>query len=237
MRDRDSQQAAPSTLDAGWHERHTLADGTRVTLRFIRPDDAEMLLRGFDRLSPASRYHRFLTGMAHLSADMVRYLTEIDGDRHVAIVATTESLDLKSEIGLGVARFIRLPGEPDAAESAVTVIDDAQGKGLGRLLLAALARAALDRGVKTFRAEVLASNAPMRAILGEVGARVRSDEEGSLVCDIPLAWPANTAAIAAELDPVESERRGRAIEAVEEHPLRRLLRAAAESLEALRGAG
>ncbi len=208
-------------INADYREEHVLSDGTKVTLRLIRPADAEPLRQGFSRLSPTSRYRRFLSGISELSDDMVRYFTEVDGVNHVAIVAITDSLDLKTEIGLGVARVIRLEGEPTVAEAAVTVSDDAQRKGLGRLLVRTLAEAALERGVKTIRAEVLAENAPMRALLDEVSAVVRSDDGTTLVLDIPLEWH-RAALHEGASDGVD-------------HPLLRLFRAVAQSLAQLSG--
>jgi GNAT superfamily N-acetyltransferase len=215
-------------FEGDYREEHTLADGARVTLRSIRPEDGPVLRDGFAHLSPLSRYRRFFGGVAELSDAMVRYLTEVDGQNHLAIVATTDSLDLKTEVGLGVARFIRIKEEPDVAEAAVTVIDAAQGRGIGRLLLHALAEAARERGVRAIRAEVLASNTPMRRILDDVGATVRSDDGTTLVFDVPLEWwaPGATPEVTAE-SPVLPE--------AKEHPLRRLLRAAAESFALLRG--
>jgi len=206
-----------TTIDASFREPHELADGSKVTLRLICEDDGPALRRAFARLSPISRYRRFLSDTRELTDDMVHYLTAIDGKDHVAVVATTDSLDLKTELGLGVARFIRLKDEPEVAEAAVTVLDEAQGKGIARLLLRVLTQAALERGVRTFRAEVLAENLPMRRILAEVGAVVREDDGETLIFDVPLEWQA-------EEPPPSSDRH---------HPLRRLLRAAAESFSAL----
>ena len=204
---------------ADFREEHTLADGTRVTLRFIRPDDADELRRCFARLSPRSRYQRFLGGVGELSDEMVAYLTRVDGKEHVAIVATTDSLDLKSEVGLGVARFVQLPGEPGIAEAAVTVVDDAQGKGIGRLLLTALAEQALARGVRAFRGEVLAENVRMRHLLDETGATTHAADGQTLLFDVPLQGPAEA--------PVKEA----------SHPLRRVLRAAARELGMARRRG
>jgi RimJ/RimL family protein N-acetyltransferase len=169
-----------------FREVHTLADGTAVVLRHIRPSDAPELRAGFERLSPESRYRRFFGGLSMLSDAALRYLTEVDGRDHVAIVATTESPDLKNEIGVGIARFVRLADEPGVAEAAVTVVDDAQRKGLGRILAAALATAALERDVHTFRAEVLADNQPMRAMMHEIGAAERGVATGVITYDVAL---------------------------------------------------
>jgi GNAT superfamily N-acetyltransferase len=198
--------------DRTFREEHQLRDGTRIVLRFIQPEDAAELRRCFAQLSPRSRYQRFLGGVHELTDQMVAYLTNVDGENHVAIVAACDSLDLKSEVGLGVARFIRLQDDPGVAEAAVTVVDDVQGKGIGHLLLAALAKLALARGVSVFRGEVLAENTRMRHLLGEVGATVREAEGHTLIFDVPL------------VEPIE------AVEKEPSHPLRKLLRAAAESL-------
>jgi len=203
------------TPDRTFREEHRLRDGTRVTLRFIQPEDAGELGRAFARLSPRSRYQRFLGGVPELSADMIAYLTRVDGENHVAIVAGTDSLDLKSEVGLGVARFVRLAEEPEVAEAAVTVLDDVQGRGIGRLLLTALARQAVARGVRAFRGEVLAENTGMCHLLDELGAVTGKADAHTLIYEVPIHDPLE----APERDPP--------------HPLFRLLRAAAESLGVL----
>jgi hypothetical protein len=169
-----------------FREAHTLSDGTRVVLRHIRPDDAQELRRAFDRLSPESRYRRFFGGVAQLSDATLNYLTHVDGNDHVAIVATGESPDLKSELGLGVARFVRLHDAPHVAEAAVIVVDDVQRRGLGRLLATTLAVAARERGVHTFRADVLAENEPMVSLMHEVNAKALATEAGVITFDIPL---------------------------------------------------
>lgn len=174
-------------IDLDFQRDAVLVDGTRVSLRMVRPSDADELRRQFLRLSPDSRYRRFLSAATELSEETLRYLTEVNGIDHVAIVATTDSFDLKTEQGLGLGRFVRLPGEPEVAEPAITVVDDAQHRGVGRLLLSTLAEAARERGIHVFRAEVLAENLPMRHLLTELGATIREEEDdAALVFDIDL---------------------------------------------------
>ena len=72
-------------------------------MRQGRPSDRELLLRGFERLVPESRYRRFLPPMPALSEQMVRYLTEVDHHDHEAIIAVDED----TGDGLGVARYAR----------------------------------------------------------------------------------------------------------------------------------
>jgi GNAT superfamily N-acetyltransferase len=210
------------TIGPDFRRAASLADGTRVTLRMIRPSDKDEIRRQFQRLSLSSRYRRFLSISSDLSQEALRYLTEVDGIDHVAIVATTDSHDLKREVGLGIGRFVRLRGEPHVAEAAVTVIDDAQQKGLGRLLLEALVEAARERGIRVFRATVLAENAPIRHILDAAGAVVREQDGSTLVFDVPL-------------DEDEAPPEGPPSSVGDrQHPLRRLLRSAAASLFAIR---
>jgi RimJ/RimL family protein N-acetyltransferase len=169
-----------------WSERHVLTDGTAVTLRLVQPTDRDEFDRQFRRMSPDSRYRRFFTGLHELSPEMLDYLTIIDGHDHFAVLASAESLDLKEEAGAGVARFVRLPDEPDVAEAAVTVVDDYQGRGLGRVLLTALVGAAQERGVKKFRGEVLSTNEPMRRLLEAAGAVGQDSGDGTLIFDVPI---------------------------------------------------
>ena len=164
-----------------FREEHALADGTRVALRHIRPDDAAELKRAFERLSPESRYRRFFGPAPALTDEQLKYLTCVDGKDHVAIVAETPE-----GTGLGVARFVRSPDEPEVAEAAITVIDPVQGKGLGYLLSRAIARAAIERGVKRFRGRILADNPSVRQLLSEVGARMGKPEEGGVVFEVEL---------------------------------------------------
>lgn len=177
-----------TAIDATWERRHTLADGTSLLLRPLRPSDAEALRQGYEQLSSSSRYRRFLGAVPALSDEMLRYLTSVDGDSHVAIIAALESPDLKTERGIGVGRFVRLPGEPSVAETAITVSDAFQGKGVGKLLLSALVLIAADHGIRSFRAEVLADNTAVLALLASVGAVEHPAplEGGLRAFDIPI---------------------------------------------------
>jgi GNAT superfamily N-acetyltransferase len=186
------------TIDERFTAVHTLTDGTRVQLRLLRPEDRERLREGFERLSPESRFRRFLAPTPRLTEQMLAYLTATDGWNHVAVAAARLAPDGREAEGLGVARFIRLADAEDTAEAAVAVVDDVQGRGLGRLLLATLVDAARERGVRKFRCYVLPSNAPVQALLGELGGlaeRVSSPDagEGALVYDLHLpAAPSDT---------------------------------------------
>ena len=161
----------------------TLRDGTPVLIRPIRPDDKGLLREGFARLSEESRLRRFLAPVTQLTDGMLAYLTEIDYVDHFAWLA---GLAEDPTFGLGVARYVRLKDEPTIAEAAITVIDEYQGRGLGTILLGLLGARAREVGITAFRAFVLEDNAPMRALLDELGTEARHESPGVLVMDTPL---------------------------------------------------
>jgi GNAT superfamily N-acetyltransferase len=168
-------------------EHATLLDGRPVELRLVAPSDRKLLEDGFHRLSEESRYARFLGPKTSLTEEELRYLTEIDQETHVAIGAAGID-EHGDEVGLGIARFIRLPGPGATAEAAVAVTDEVHGLGLGRLLFMRLCAAALERGVRHFRCELLASNRQMRALI-EAVAPSRSIETTGGVMTIDMQVP------------------------------------------------
>ncbi|MGZ4239822.1 MAG: N-acetyltransferase family protein, partial [Solirubrobacteraceae bacterium] len=160
-----------------------LRDGAPIRIRQGHRRDRELLLRGFQRLSPESRYRRFLVATPELSDDMVRYLTEIDHHDHEAMIA----VDDRTGEGIGVARYVRNLERPDRAEVAVTVIDDWQGRGVGTLLLEVICGRAREEGITTFTALMLASNREMMDVFRELGpVRTVDHESGTVEIEMPI---------------------------------------------------
>jgi RimJ/RimL family protein N-acetyltransferase len=184
----DAQPDDTFTGDPSWKVTRKLDDGTSFTIRPITPDDRNELLREFQRLAPQTRYLRFLGVVGELSDEMLTYLTCVDQQTHIALVAVMTTPDLKTERGVGVARLIRLKGHPEIAEAAITVVDDLQKHGIGTALALELERAARARGIRHIRADVLEGNAAMRAILDTAGAqRVDAGETpGTISYDIAI---------------------------------------------------
>jgi len=160
----------------------TLRDHSRVAVRPIRPQDAELLRAGFERLSVESRYRRFLSPMQRLSGPILRYLTEVDHHDHEALVAVGPDGAL-----LGVARSVRSRSDPEVAEAAVTVVDDWQGRGLGTALLGLLADRARAEGIRRFTALMLASNREMLDLFEGLGpVRILERSSGTVELEITL---------------------------------------------------
>jgi acetyltransferase len=165
-----------------------LEDGLQITVRPIRPDDKERLSAGHDLMSPETQRLRYLMPKPRLSASELRYLTEIDGEDHVALVAIADDFP---EATLGVGRFIRDPERPDTAEFAVVVADAFQGIGLGRAIAEQLAEAAVERGIRHFSATVLHENVAIQQLLARISRKLAdarwSDGAGELLYELHAA--------------------------------------------------
>lgn len=159
---------SPEPLTRGNPLERCLRDGTSVRLRLMDERDRERLRVGFDHLSAESRYRRFFTPVPRLTEGMLRRLTETDGHDHIAIGAERGGFVIGVREGLGVARFFRSKDQPDSAEFAIAVIDEMQGKGLGRLLMQALCWVAREHGVRRLRGHVLPANSAMKNLILDI---------------------------------------------------------------------
>lgn len=207
---------SPRHFTADYVERAALRDGTKIVLRLIVPEDKALLEAGFLGWSAESRYARFLAPKTTLTEDELRYLTEVDQEDHFALGAIREDGDgTGAPVGLGIARFIRLPDLHATAEAAIAVSDEAQGQGLGKLLFLRLCAAAAERGLERFRCEVLGSNTGMAGLI-ETIAPERTVEVGGGVMSIEMVLPNVT-----PTEPAET--------VVPESSMYRMLRAAAQN--------
>lgn len=146
-----------------------MQSGREVIIREIRPEDGPWLKAGYRALSPETQYRRFLGSKPRLTDTDVRYLTDVDGHDHFALVATTTSAP---DWIIAVARFVRLAQDPDAAEFAIVVGDPYQREGLGTELIERLASAATARGVRRFRATVLSENEAIHKLTRRLAGRL-----------------------------------------------------------------
>ena len=149
---------------------YTLPSGSRVQIRPIAADDKDKLARGLRQLSDASIRKRFLAAKPRFTGAELRYLTEVDGFNHIALVAVLA--DDPDQL-VAVARCVRLPDRPATAEMAIVVGDPWQGQGLGRALATVLADAALAVGIRRFAATMLGDNEPARRLMRTFASRLQ----------------------------------------------------------------
>jgi RimJ/RimL family protein N-acetyltransferase len=144
-----------------------LRDGTRACIRALVPEDRELIAAAFERLSPRSRFMRFLSPIPRLSKGLLDRLVDVDHEHHVALAAIADGRLI------GVARYVVSREDPDQADFAITVIDAHQGRGLGRALTETLASLAAARGLSRFTLDVHPENRVMLRLAASIGARLR----------------------------------------------------------------
>jgi RimJ/RimL family protein N-acetyltransferase len=160
----------------------TLRNGTSVTIRSVRPDDAQRIVKAFGELERGSVYTRFFSYKRELSGTELAQLDTMDFDRDVMLVVTAGAP--ADEKIVASARYAGAHDDTDgkrAAEIAFIVEEDYQGLGIASRLLRHLTAIARDRGIARFHADVLAMNEPMLAVFRRSGLSVRQTREGGTV--------------------------------------------------------
>jgi acetyltransferase len=140
---------------------------TALQVRPVQPQDAAAEQAFVGALSPASRYRRFHIALRELPPSLLRAMTEVDQQRHVAFVALTPRGDIIAD-----ARYVHLDESGRDAEFALVVADAHQRHGIGRALLERLAQHARERGVQRLVGDVLWDNAPMMAMVRALGGKL-----------------------------------------------------------------
>ncbi|HKL50362.1 MAG TPA: bifunctional acetate--CoA ligase family protein/GNAT family N-acetyltransferase [Wenzhouxiangellaceae bacterium] len=151
--------------------KHVLADGTELTVRPIRPEDAKIEQEFVRNLSEESKYFRFMQAVSELTPQMLVRFTQIDYDREMALIAVHEQPD-GEELQVAVARYTMDP-DRSSCEFALTVADQWQGRGVGYHLMEKLMEVARARGMDTIHGEVLAANAHMLGLMQRLGFEIR----------------------------------------------------------------
>jgi len=154
--------------------RLQLADGMDITIRPIRPEDAELVQDFVRNLSEQSRYFRFMNSVQELSQSMLVRFTQIDYSREMALIAVTE--EQGKEVEIGVARYATNP-DGQSCEFALAISDSMHGKGLGQKLMTALMDAARSKGLKVIEGEVLKNNSDMLQLMDRLGFIVSNSSE------------------------------------------------------------
>jgi len=175
----DEDSPTPGRYPVDLESTIELGADVRLLLRPIRSDDGERLVDFHSRLSFDSIYRRYFSVHPQLSPEEVQHFTNVDYVNRLALVV------LDGDEIIAVGRYDRLL-ETAAAEVAFLVRDSYQHLGLGHRLLAALAAAARQRGIKEFTAETLFANRDMIAVFRHSGFPVRTERIGG---DVMVRFP------------------------------------------------
>ena len=193
-----AQQRVAEMRAAAEHFRRTaadqvvLADGRRLKIRPIERQDRDRLRRLFMRLTPESRYRRYLSPKPALSKRELDHLLDIDHIHHEALAAVDET----NGSFVAAARYVQLPDQPDVADVAIEVADDLHRQGIGTALAIRTLERARANGFTRVTAMTLHDNRPARALLRLLHFRPRSshghEAEFELELRPELATPTST---------------------------------------------
>ena len=157
----------PYELTSHWQ----LPNGTEITIRPIRPEDADMEKDFVHHLSERSKYFRFMQALQELTPEMLVRFTQIDYDREMAFIAVNKEEDKE----LGVGRYMMNP-DGNSADFALVVSDQYQGMGIGFRIMRALMQSAKHKGITKFEGEILTVNEAMLSLVKKLGFSIEPIE-------------------------------------------------------------
>jgi acetyltransferase len=173
------QHLAIKPYPARYEQVWPLRGGGEYTVRPIHPDDSRMLQDLVHRISPESRYFRFVSSITELPPSMLARFTLIDYDREMALVAVLKERAaaadgeiVETERIVGVSRYITNP-DHSSCEFAILVDDQFSGKGLGARLMESIMDVARDKGLSEIDGLVLANNEGMLKLMKSLGFSIK----------------------------------------------------------------
>lgn len=157
-----------------------LSDGTQVCLRTIHPDDEPLLREGIAKLSAESRYLRFFSPAPRLPDAVIERLVDVDGHDHIAWGAICS--ECPGWPAIGAVHAVRNRGgagaESRVGEYSVAVLDAFHGKGLARMMTAALLVDCLAEGITGLDVHTLSENRAAVALVHALGGTWKGESAG-----------------------------------------------------------
>lgn len=153
-----------------------LNDGTAVVLRTITPDDEALIREGIAKLSAESRYLRFFSAAPVLPQAVVHRLAEVDGHDHIAWGAICD--ECPDRPAIGAVHAVRYRHDGPVGEFSVAVLDAFHGRGLARMMTAALLVQCRAEGLATLDVHMLCENTAPRNLVKSMGAEWISESAG-----------------------------------------------------------
>jgi GNAT superfamily N-acetyltransferase len=165
------------------HPRHTdhlrLRDGRTLTVRFVGPDEGEVLQRYFRNLSVSSRHSRFLGAMSELPAGELDHFIHVGENNRFSVVAAV-TVDGHEAI-VGEARY-GFDADTGRFEFGISVDDLWHGQGIASALIGNLECRAAALGAKLMFGDTLRSNEAMISLARKLNyAFARHPDDWKLV--------------------------------------------------------
>ncbi|MCU0535834.1 MAG: bifunctional acetate--CoA ligase family protein/GNAT family N-acetyltransferase [Hydrococcus sp. Prado102] len=149
----------------------TMADGTEITIRPIRPEDEPLIAEFHKSLSEQSIYFRYfhlVTLNRRIAHERLTRICFIDYDREMALVADYKHPDTGKREIIGAVRLSKLHGTKEA-EFSMLVSDSVQRRGLGTELLRRLLQVGKEEKLERIKADILPENRAMQRVCEKVG--------------------------------------------------------------------
>lgn len=153
-------------------------DGSKLTIRPIRPIDSEIEWDFVHRLSAQSKYLRFMTGLKDLSPSMLRYFTNIDFTKDMALIAVVNENGQERQVAVG--RYFKYSQRP-VCEFALVVADEWHDKGIGTVIMELLILDAQKKGYESMEGEILSSNSKMLQFVEHLGFTIKKSTDDASV--------------------------------------------------------
>ena len=153
-----------------------LADGTAVCLRTITPEDEPLLRQGIATLSAEARYLRFFSPAPVLPDPVIDRLLAVDGHDHIGWGAICT--ECEGQPAIGAVHAVRDRHDGPVGEYSVAVLDAFQGKGLSRMMTAALLLQCRAEELGTLDLHVLSENGAARHLAKSLGATWTNESAG-----------------------------------------------------------
>ncbi|MDI3315322.1 MAG: GNAT family N-acetyltransferase [Mycobacterium sp.] len=155
------------------NEKVRLLDGAEVVLRRLDRGDTAAVLELHRRLTAREQYLRFfIPSPAYLETFAAKV---VECNQNQWALGAFESGRL-----IGVANYV-VSADPGVAEVAVAVAHEDHLRGVATALLRSLAKIALDNGIHSFTADVLAENSAMLKVLFDAGWRYSTQRDGPVI--------------------------------------------------------
>lgn len=166
-----------------------LADGTKIHLRPIRPEDEPLMVEFHKTLSDRSvlqRYTQVITLSDRIAHQRLTRMCFIDYDREMALVVTNQKKPVPEIIAVGRLGRIRGSGE---ARFALLVSDNWHRRGLGQILIERLLEIARkEKDIHRVVGEMLPDNAGMIHLCKKAGFTMTEDKTSGFIhaaIDVP----------------------------------------------------
>ena len=165
-------------------KKYEIKEGLTIFIRPLIKEDRKAFVKAFSKLSDKTKQLRFLTSTEALSEKEFDYLVNVDHENHVAFCAYYSKNG--EEIGIGVARYIRSIKKPNTAEIAITIIDEFQGMGIGKLLIQNIVAFAKQHGIEKFVANAYYLNNTILNIISKYPYEITGSSDGVLTIEIDI---------------------------------------------------